>query len=92
MGRTTQPKYRIEISCIHFANKRREVHTFAFTGKPSTDAAMKYRNGMNDSMKPNGNNSHLAGLISPYGTAQIIEQKTGFCVAEYKPPMFEVIN
>ena len=92
MGRITTPKYRIELSCIHFGNKRKEWHSFSFSGKPTENSAKNFRDLMNESMKAGGTNEHLNKLMSLYGRARVIEQKTNLCVAEYNPPMFEVIN
>jgi hypothetical protein len=95
MGRVSTPRYRIELSCNHFLNKRKEVHSYAFTGKPSIEGAKKFRDAMNDSVfnvNKAATNIHLSKVQSPYGRATIINQKTGEIVAEYNPPMFEVID
>lgn len=95
MGRSTKPKYRIELTCISFTNKRKETHFFAYMvkehGKPTIENAKTFRNGMNSSMKTGGSNEHLKGTISDYSNAYIIEQGTGDTVAEYIAPMFETV-
>jgi len=60
MSKTKTPKHRIEMSCVHFLNKRREVHSFAFTGKASDQAAKRFRDLMKESIE-RGSNEHLKG-------------------------------
>jgi len=86
MRNVKTPKYRIELSCVSFTNKRREVHSFAFDGRPTLKRAIEYRDGMNASF--NTHNSHLRGCQSDYNNVQVINQKTGAVVVEYKAPMF----
>jgi len=90
MSKTKTPKHRIEMSCVHFINKCREVHSFAFTGKASDQAAKRLRDLMNESIE-RGSNVHLKGTQSSYSSAFVIEQKTGEIVAQYIAPAFEVI-
>jgi len=90
MSKTKTPKHRIEMSCVHFINKRREVHSFAFTGKVSDQAAKRFRDSMNESIE-RGSNVHLKGTQSNYSNAFIIEQRTGDVVAQYVAPAFESI-
>ena len=91
MGKITTPKYRIEMSCVSFTNKRKEWHSYGFIGRPSDAAAKSFRDGMNASMQNGGTNEHLANLQSPYGTARIINQKSGDLVALFVPPAFEIV-
>ena len=95
MGKSITPKFRIEMSCIHFLNQRREIHRYGYSvaqdGVPSADNAKKFRDGMNRSFQVGGTNEHLNGTQSPYSNARIINQKTGECVAEYIAPMFEIV-
>lgn len=95
MGITKTPKYRIELTCISFVNKRKEKHSFAWDykqdGKPSADAVKNFVRKMNQSII-NGHNQHLQKLQSLYSNAFIVDQKTGTNKAEYIAPMFETID
>jgi len=94
MGRTLTPKYRIELTYVDYLNKRISVQSFAYSvkehGKPNTDNAKKFRDGMNESLNLGGTNEHLRIGQSDYSKATIIEQSTSNVVAEFNPPMFEV--
>ena len=96
MSKSDTPRYRIELSYISFTNKRREiakqVYESKVSGKPSTDNAKKYRDGMNASMNQGQPNEHLRSGQSDYSHVWIIDQHNGqIVVAEYNPPMFELI-
>ena len=92
MGRSSTPKYRIEMQCIHFVNKRKEVHSFAYNGKkPSEESAKEFRDKMNKSMDKGESNEHLKGIQSAYSKTTIVNQKTGEIAAIFNPPMFELI-
>jgi hypothetical protein len=93
--KTNQPKYRIELSCINFIAKKKEIHSYAYSvkeqGKPTSENAKLFRNGMNKSLSKGGTNEHLRNMQGDYSNAYIIEQKTGQQIAEYIAPMFETI-
>lgn len=93
MGKTTTPKYRIELTYVDFITRKKAVASFAYmVGEqgPATEVgAKKYRDGMNASLKTH--NAHLADGQSPYSNATIVRQSDGVVVAEYKAPMFEVV-
>jgi len=96
MGKVITPRYRIEMSYISFTNKRREtakqVYDSKVSGEPSAENAKKYRDGMNASMSKGQSNEHLRSGQSDYSHTWIIDQHNGqTVVAEYKPPMFEII-
>lgn len=96
MGKITTPTYRIEVSCISFLNKRREIHSFAWDcskeGRPTSANIQKWIAGFNKSLEIGGSNQHLNGTQSPYNNGTIYRQKTGTKVAEYIAPKFQVIN
>lgn len=96
MKRDTEPKYRIELSFIHYGNKRRETAQFAWNskqdGKPTSENAKRYRDQMNASIQKGGTNEHLRKQQSDYSRATITEQETGVEVAKYNPPMFQTID
>lgn len=93
MGKTTIPAYRIEASFVNFSLKKRDVQSFAWEssyGKPTVENAAKFRSLFNKSLI-DGPNKHLSGQMSGLGTVRIIHQKTGSVVAEFVPPLFEII-
>lgn len=91
MGKTTTPKYRIELTCISFINRCREVHTYPFIGiKPTERGAKQFRDDINLSIEE-GVNKHLKGTQSKYSNATVIEQKSGRIAAQYIAPKFELI-
>jgi hypothetical protein len=89
MSKTTTPKYRIELTCISFINKQKEIHSYVFKGRPTEKAAKEFRDGMNESF--NTVNNHLRKYQSDYSKATIVEQSTGRDVVTYNPPLFETI-
>ena len=95
MGNTKTPKFRIEMTCIHFLNKRKETHSIIYSvkenGTPSKTNAWKFRNELNNSML-RGVNTHLSKIHSLYSDASIVNQKTCETVAVYKSNSFEVIG
>jgi hypothetical protein len=92
MGKSYTPKYRIE-TVEWRPGVGAYKGTFAWDGKrdgkPSAAAASKWRESMNKSFEAGGVNAHLAG--TRIGSIKIVEQATGSKVAEFNPPMFEVI-
>ena len=96
MGRTITPKYRIELPCIDFGQRKRVIHSFAWDckrdGKPSVKNGLRFMQGYNDSYKTGGSNEHLKNMFSDYLDFKIIEQKGNILIASYKAAMFTVIN
>lgn len=91
MGRTYTPTYRIEefkigfwtaSSCMSWKSKQ--------YGKPTVENLKKFRNGMNESMKPGGANDHLS-LNDRLGNLCIVRQSDNKVMALYIAPLFEVI-
>jgi len=61
-------------------------------GKPTAENLSKWRGNFNSSLKPNGVNNHLGIDKWIQCKIEIYNQITGQIIAEYNPPMFEVIN
>jgi hypothetical protein len=89
MGKIVTPKWRVEVQ-----DNTGVKNQFAWReGRPTLKALEAWRNGFNQSFKKDGVNYHLSkslGFILCYGNCQIVEQRTGRVVVEYKAPMFEV--
>lgn len=96
MGKTITPKYRVEISYISFTEKRIKTDSFAWDikrhGKPTNENAKKFRDAMNESLNKGGSNENLRDNQSDYCNTEIKDQKTGEVIAEFIPPLFEVLN
>jgi len=91
MGKINTPKYRIELSCISFTAKKREVHKYVFQGKPTLKCGLEFRDGLNKSFQTGESNQHLNGTQSDYLNFVIIEQKTGCVIIDHKAPSFILI-
>jgi len=61
-------------------------------GKPTPENLSKWRDKFNESLKPGNANSHLGSDYRIQRDLEIYNQVTGEILAEYKAPMFEVIN
>ena len=95
MGKSSTPKYRIE---LRSNDPKRKWDSYAYLvknyGKPTEANAKRFRNDMNASFQGGGTNYHITeglGYVLHYSDAQIVEQKTGRVVAKYKAPVFEVV-
>lgn len=92
MGRSFTPKYRIE-SMEWAPGVGGYTGSYAWDGKrhgaPSIEAASKWREAMNKSFEAGGTNAHLAG--TRIGSVKLVRQSDAKLMAEYTPPMFQVV-
>lgn len=99
MGKVVTPEFRVE----YWTNDGRHVKTMIWNvrsranvtgqGKPTKDNLQKWRQVYNESFYK-GVNKHFsdaAGFIVRVGRCRIVNQFSGQVVAEYVPPMFEVV-
>jgi len=92
MGRSYTPTFRVvpETNGFHMTNACWDSKRY---GRPSEKTAREYVQKFNESLQPDGCNSHIG---KAYPTArmigcQIVRQATDEVVASYRVPMFEVI-
>lgn len=93
MGKTTTPKFRIELQTP--AGFDKFAYMVKESGAATVENAKKFRDGMNASFKKGGSNYHIteqSGVITHYCNARIINQSTGQIVVACKAPMFEVVD
>lgn len=104
MGRSTRPKYRVEVNqyqVFPMSVMTPAAWDVKYGGRPTPENVKKYVELYNASLEPDGANSHLGPQGAIYG-AKVIDQDTGETVAEWKDeaiiqqyksrPKFEVIE
>jgi hypothetical protein len=61
-------------------------------GQPTSERLSQWRDKFNQSLKKGGCNEHLGMKYWMQYKIEVYNQKTGQVLAQYTPPMFEVIN
>jgi len=85
MGRSTTPKYRLEMKIKGIWQSQ------AWEGKPTNLRLAQYRDGYNQSLKKGGANEHL-GTNYWATDARIVRQSTNEIVVNFTAPSFELVN
>jgi len=98
MSKTRTPKYRVEYldNTVESRKSRRYTaeRTMAWDGRATRARLEAWREAINASFESSGVNAHLSdalGYVVRIGRSRIVNQRTGEVVAEYVPPMFEVV-
>lgn len=91
MGRSVTPTYRVTLALLRLESRcgSRSSTAVSWSRAPSEEALTRYVRDLEDSTLPGGVNEHLG--VSRVAHARVIHQASGAVVAEYDPPMFEVV-